>query len=365
MTARLSYSTVKKLIEEGGYILISKAYVNSFTKLETCCPNGHSYKVSFNAFTKAKSRCPICLGKTPHNFDSVSSMLKDLGYRLITDNYKNMHQKLDCICPNGHSWCFSLDNFISNSSRCPACKGIKAYSLEEIKEILKKENFSLVSDYKNVDSKTEVICSKGHKISIRLTQFISAGLRCKICTDAGRRLNFDYVKNFIEKEGYILISQEYRNKDSKLQSFCPKGHDYEFSFGHFKNGGKRCGTCSTNTSKAEKELLSHIGGIHGDARSKRFSKLIIDNKPHINRFDIDIFVPSLNKGIEFDGTYWHSDKGLKRSRSHWPDCDIKDYHEIKDNYFLSIGIQILHIKEEDWIKDKEACLKRCLEFLAN
>ena len=47
----------------------------------------------------------------------------------------------------------------------------------------------------------------------------------------------------------------------------------------------------------------------------------------------------------------------------WSDEDIRNYHEIKDSWFASNGIQILHIKEEDWIQDKEACIKKCLDFL--
>ncbi len=366
MTAKLSYATVKELIEKDGYGLISKEYVNSFTKLETRCPNGHDYRVSFNAFTKAKSRCPICLGRTPHSFDSVKSMLKDLDYTLVTNHYENMHQKLDSICPNGHFWCFSLDNFVSNNSRCPTCKGIKSYTLEEIKEILKKQNFSLVSDYKNTESKTQVICPKGHEISIRLTQFISAGLRCKICTDAGRRFKFEYIKEFIEKEGYVLISKEYRNKDSKLDIICPKGHILKLCFGKFKNRGDRCGSCSANTSIAELELFNAVKIVFTNTKKLKDTKAMILGKPYIKGFDIDIFVPELDKGIEFDGTYWHSFEAMRKNKkkSIWSDEDIRNYHQLKDSWFASKGIQILHIKEEDWNLDKEACIKRCLEFLA-
>jgi len=34
-----------------------------------------------------------------------------------------------------------------------------------------------------------------------------------------------------------------------------------------------------------------------------------------------------------------------------------------DRYFKSKGIDILHIKEEDWVKDKDRCIKQCFLFL--
>ena len=86
---------------------------------------------------------------------------------------------------------------------------------------------------------------------------------------------------------------------------------------------------------------------------------------YIRGFDVDIFVPELNKGIEFDGTYWHSFEKMRSDpkRKNWPDEDILSYHQIKDDYFFSRGIKIIHITDKEWMKDKEKCVKKCLTFL--
>ena len=52
-----------------------------------------------------------------------------------------------------------------------------------------------------------------------------------------------------------------------------------------------------------------------------------------------------------------------KSKKNWPDEAIQNYHQIKDAHFLSKGIKILHIKEENWNKDGQACIYKCLEFL--
>jgi hypothetical protein len=41
------------------------------------------------------------------------------------------------------------------------------------------------------------------------------------------------------------------------------------------------------------------------------NKVKIKGKPYIHGFDIDIFIPELNIGIEFDGGYYHTFAGLK------------------------------------------------------
>lgn len=120
---------------------------------------------------------------------------------------------------------------------------------------------------------------------------------------------------------------------------------------------------SRGSSVYEKDLLKIIQTYHADARTFRDIKINIEKKPHIKGFDLDIFIPRLNKGIEFDGTYWHSVEGLSRSRKHWPKEDIENYHEIKTEHFASKGIQVFHVKEQDWIENKEQCIYKCIEFL--
>jgi hypothetical protein len=120
---------------------------------------------------------------------------------------------------------------------------------------------------------------------------------------------------------------------------------------------------SSRISNPEKELLKIIINFIPEAKMLRDMSFDKPNKSNIQGFEIDIFIPELNKGIEFDGKYWHSFEGLKRSRPNWSDEDLYLYHQLKDDHFLSKGIQILHIKEQDWKKDKQLCINKCLEFL--
>jgi hypothetical protein len=117
-------------------------------------------------------------------------------------------------------------------------------------------------------------------------------------------------------------------------------------------------------STAEDELVTFIKKRFPKAQKMRDRKVKIEGKPHVHGFDIDIYIPELRKGIEFDGTYWHSIPGLKRSREHWPKEDLKNYDKLKDRHFLSKGIEILHIKQKDWLENKELCIQRCLDFLS-
>lgn len=113
-----------------------------------------------------------------------------------------------------------------------------------------------------------------------------------------------------------------------------------------------CGHMVSRLSKPEQDLREEIKRVYPRARKIRDKN-----------FELDIYVEEIKKAVEFDGTYWHSLKGLKRSRPTWPEEMLKNYHTIKDNYFKEKGISVFHIKEKDWIKDKQSCINRCFEFL--
>ena len=50
--------------------------------------------------------------------------------------------------------------------------------------------------------------------------------------------------------------------------------------------------------------------------------------------ELDVFVPELNMGIEYDGSYWHSDKSIERNKKKYRLCQKAGLTlvRIKENY---------------------------------
>jgi len=59
-------------------------------------------------------------------------------------------------------------------------------------------------------------------------------------------------------------------------------------------------------------------------------------------FELDVYVPSLKIGIEFNGVYWHSDKYKEKS-----------YHAAKTAFFYKKGIRVIHVFECFWEHRRE------------
>ena len=67
------------------------------------------------------------------------------------------------------------------------------------------------------------------------------GNRCNKCKIENEKLNFDYIKEYIESFNYKLLStkEEYTNSHNNILVQCDKQHEpYYVSFSNFKNNRK-------------------------------------------------------------------------------------------------------------------------------
>jgi hypothetical protein len=120
----------------------------------------------------------------------------------------------------------------------------------------------------------------------------------------------------------------------------------------------------SGTSIPEKELFVMIKNKYPKAQTAWFQVKDPEFAP-AKRFQLDIYIPELRKGIEFNGDYWHSFDGLARSRKPkgWTDIQIENYHELKKVFFQKKQIQFIEIWENDWKTNREQCLLKIFSFL--
>jgi hypothetical protein len=147
-----------------------------------------------------------------------------------------------------------------------------------------------------------------------------------------RKINYGIAKN-------IFYIKYIDNQISIFNCDCEKNHTFEIHIDnyHHRNNSNisLCTVCypiGEQTSFIEKDLLRFISTI--------YSGEIISS--YRDGLEIDIYLPELKLGFEFNGLYWHSEKFKE-----------KNYHLNKTNYFKEKGIRIIHIWEDDWIFKKD------------
>ena len=88
-------------------------------------------------------------------------------------------------------------------------------------------------------------------------------------------------------------------------------------------------TIANTTSVAEMQIIQIINDL--GIECEQSNRTILDGK------ELDIFIPSHNIAIEFNGIYWHSTK-----------FKDKHYHQQKALSCMEKGIQLISIWEDDW-----------------
>ena len=101
---------------------------------------------------------------------------------------------------------------------------------------------------------------------------------------------------------------------------------------------------NSNESNKEKELKIFI---ENECKEESIKWVLKDSK------EIDIYIPSLQIGFEFNGNYWHSE--LFRD---------KNYHINKKNQALKEGINLIHIWEYEW-NDETSNIKIFIKDILN
>jgi hypothetical protein len=93
-----------------------------------------------------------------------------------------------------------------------------------------------------------------------------------------------------------------------------------------------CNPITSNISNEEKEILSYIKTIYD-------GEIIENDRNTLSGQEIDILIPRLNLGIEYNGIYWHSE--LVGGKD-------KHYHLHKTKLSLDKNIQLMHIWDWEW-----------------
>lgn len=195
------------------------------------------------------------------------------------------------------------------------------FSIGGTQEKIKKTNlqkYGVEYPFQSTDIQSKV-CS---------TIYTKYGTKSTTQSDLHRKKNFKIAKsnNYV---GYDVVN--------KLNIFkCDKGEEHTFSISKdnfFSRSLKKLPLCTVcnpigdSTSIKQQQLYDFIRA--------NTDKEVISN--YRDGLELDIYIPDLNIGYEFNGLYWHS--------SEYRD---KNYHRDKLEYFKDKGMKVIHVWEDDW-----------------
>jgi hypothetical protein len=234
------------------------------------------------------------------SYDEIREYVEKENYKLISKEYINCSTKLKMICDKGHECEISFNNF-KHGKRCRQCHlESKRWSNDYIENYLSEYGYKLIKEVEQVSKGTRrflIECPCGHQYEVNFSKF-KLGRRCPTCKDTA--FSFEYVKEYIEKEGYELMEDSYINSITEMKIKHKQcGNIILSSFHVFKNGkdgGKRCLVCKDKIYKGEEAVKQHLNDLGIEFISQKRFKGCKD----VQTLPFDVYVPLYNLVIEYE-----------------------------------------------------------------
>ena len=262
-------------------------------KCKTC---GYEWQTSIVNRTKDNGTgCPKCKLKlistknsTPNFGESLFDVNPDLakewhptknGTLTPKDVFSNSSKKVWWMCSLGHEWKTSIGSRNRGSS-CPECSHAKNSQLHSTPSV--EESLLIVNP---------LLAQEWHPT----------------------------------KNGTLTPEDVFANSSKKVWWKCALGHEWE-AIVSSRNRGSGCPICKKElqTSFPEQTIYFYVKQLFPDSINR-----YIDNGK-----ELDVFIPSINIGIEYDGMYFHTSKTREKEHA-------------KDMFFSSKGITVIRVKEVD------------------
>lgn len=331
--------------------------IGSDKKIWWICSKGHEWQASIGSRVRTGCGCPYCSSrKALAGYNDLITMNPEIAKEWNYKRNKNKpdeitagsNKKVWWICSKGHEYEASIINRTKeNGTGCPYCtnqKILKGYNdLATLRpELLKEWNFTKNSILpyeigENSSKKVWWMCSEGHEWQA-IIYSRTIGNRCPYCNN--KKILKGY-NDFSTTHPYLVKEWDY-NKNSQLSPseifsgynkkvwwICPKGHSYQQTPNN-RISGHGCPICSKEkvTSFQEKIVYYYIKKYFPDATDNYKLK-------DYGKRELDIFIPSIKVGVEYDGGYYHTNI----------ESDLE-----KDKLCESLGIKLYRIRDAKCLK---------------
>jgi len=326
------------------------------------CPEGedHEWQCEIERRIKRGHGCPVCSGSMAVQSNCLQTTHPELAAEwhptknkslLPTQVTQGSHRKVwwKCAAGEDHEWQTRVSKRAQLGRGCLICTNQLAVESNSL-ATTHPEIAALWHPSKNGElTPFDVTYGTGRRVWFKcekgddhewqtVPKSIVHGTNCAVCS--GKRI---VLSNCLVTTHPEMAAQWHPVKNGALTAYdvgagsnkniwwkCDKGEDHEWvvrpnSRVTFKN---KCPFCTlTPQSRQELTITFELMLFFPDINPKGFKAKL---KGRLK--SIDIFMPELNLGVEFDGSYWHKDK--------------RALDKLKTEKLREAGFEIIRIREE-------------------
>ena len=325
----------------------------SNTKYAWKCPKCHqSFELSPDHMIRKKTKCPICANyKVVKGVNDLSTLrpglMLDWDYvsnkgidpsTLSIRSTKTVHWKCHTC---GFDWTRRVNDSASKKINCPKCSRRDKANQRHLFELKRRGPISdrillLDWDYEKNARPPSKYTSQSNEAVYWKCHICGHGWKAKInnrangrgCPCCGHKqvvpgkndletLCPDIAKEWHPTRNYPLTPRDVLpGANRKVWWLCPRGHEYQATLNHRTQAlGTNCPHCVSGrqTSFREQAIFYYLRKMYPDAINRY--------KPDgFGALELDIFLPSIRVGIEYDGVAWHKKEKFEREQRKYALC---------------------------------------------
>lgn len=294
----------------------------------------------------------------------------------------NSRKKVWWRCKNGHQWEMTPSQR-SRGQGCPYCSNRRVWRGYNDLASTHPDIASQWDTSKNLSVPQEVTygsnkmvwwkCSHGHSYQMTVHKKVSRNAGCPICsghkTVAGIN-DFATCYPELAKEWHPTKNEGSepsnlsRKNGRKVWWMCQYGHEWQATPKDRANDNTGCPICKARrlTSFPEQAINYYVKKLYPDAVNR--CKDIFENG-----MELDIYIPSICLGIEFDGAAWHNNEEVhRREKEKYSLCRSKNIKLIRvkeytGNEWRDVADAIYTIQKRKNRKELEAVIQAILDSI--
>ena len=332
-------------------------YTLSSNKVCIICPEHGEFWQVANEHLKGHG-CPKCgfnnisikTRLNTNEFITKAKLIHGNKYDYSKVEYVTNNKIVTIICPE-HGEFKQTPNSHLNGSGCPKCGNEKISESKLLSqktfiskcEIVhnKRYDYSKIK-YNGYKSQINIICPIHGEFKQLASDHIN-GHGCPLCGFESSKKNKLLTTNeFIAKaklihgNKYDYSKVEYINSKEYVTIICPEHGEFKQTPDKHLQG-QGCLKCSNHISKSENEILLFCQKVLNE------NKINHNDRNIISPYEIDIYIPSIKIGIEYNGLRWHSEIFGRD----------KKYHLNKLNLCKKQGVKLIQIFEDEYLNHKD------------
>ena len=232
----------------------------------------------------------------------------------------------------GNTWRATPANLLSGRScrlcGIEKCRNALRLSNDEFIERVQaiNPNIEVLEDYINTTTKIEFKCKICNYMWRSRAGAVLSGHGCPNCGGSKRKEHSTFITELMNINPFIEVLDTYINARTKILCRCTKCNNKWYAAPDKLLQGIGCPQCDkrNKTSFPEQAVLFYILKFFPDAINRYHGDL--------GAFEIDVYIPKIKLGIEYNGVYYHKN----------PQRDIIKYTLCKN-----IGIKLISIVESN------------------